>query len=146
MKLRTWTILIVAALAILAIPTLTRIAADFGPALTQSNEWSATYREGNGPLKPAKLYLLQGSESLIFVHTPDVAYPMRWFALDLRSKEIGVPGYPQSFPYLHVRIANIGVSLLDSGKLEDSWKIDWKNDDRISFTNGQREVVVSRQK
>lgn len=143
MKFRN-AVLAFAAVAIICAIALGFLFVSIRPPLIPTNEWNASYRQNNSDQQPATVYQLSSNKNLIFIHTPDAEkHRYRWFALNLKHRIVGVPNAPRSFPYLHVQSANVGITL-DFPKIEDSWKIDWRDDGHISFTNGTLDVAINQ--
>lgn len=67
-----------------------------------------------------------------------------WFAVDLDGKNVAVPNGPGTMPYLHFNHdMEFGVTL-DDPKIQDDWKISWRDGD-IRFANASFSIhLVTR--
>lgn len=112
--------------------------------LISAPEFSVSFTNGTEQ-RPAKAFKILFKPSVVFIQLPDGAdQRYRWFALDFRQKYVASANYPRFSPYLHINYnMAIGVGL-ESTKIEDDWKIQWKSD-KVEFANNNLRVVVKKE-
>jgi len=137
MKHRLWKIALLVAV-LLGMP-IALFVFHFRP-LIPSRVWSAFYIEESALQQPAEVYTMLFRPARVFIHLPEGrTQRYQWLALDLEKQLVAVPNWPHLKPYLHFNDdMALGITL-DFPKIEDDWKINWK-DDQVSFSNGNLSV------
>ena len=68
-----------------------------------------------------------------------------WFAINTKHKHVGYPIQIGKIPYLNYNSTmSLGVSIDDVIKINEGWKISWRNDE-IFFSNDKISIAIKKQ-